>query len=217
MRGDVPQISSTIYLVRHGETEWNSLKRIQGHRDSPLTEKGLLQARDVAASLRHIRFSAIYSSDLLRAKRTAEIIAREHRLAVVTSKLLRERNFGRFQGKLFSQYNEELKEILDRYYRLPHPERFRFKVDPEVESDEELIARNLTFLREVAFANLGQTVLVVSHGAVMLTLLVHLGYANYSEVPSKLGLIDNTAYIKLESDGVDFFVKETSGISKTEV
>ena len=63
--------------------------------------------------------------------------------------------------------------------------------------------------------NPGKTILVVSHGGVMRYLLIHLGFGTYTNLPT--GSIGNTAYIKLETDGVDFFVKETKGITKKEI
>ena len=75
-------------------TEWNEIGLIQGHSDSPLTAQGITQAKELAKKLKNVKFDLIFSSDLLRAKRTAEIIALEHKLFVQTSKLLRERDFG---------------------------------------------------------------------------------------------------------------------------
>ena len=87
----------TIYLVRHGETDWNVKNIIQGQIDIPLNKKGENQALEIANELKDIHFDAIFSSDLSRAKRTAEIIATERKLAVVATKTLREMYFGKFQ------------------------------------------------------------------------------------------------------------------------
>ena len=61
---------TTIYIVRHGETKWNVKQLMQGHKDSPLTEKGIEQAEEIKKELKNIHFYRIFSSDLLRAKRT---------------------------------------------------------------------------------------------------------------------------------------------------
>src|SRR3989338_10840636 len=95
---------ATLYIVRHGETEWNVKDRIQGHKDSPLTSQGIRQAYDVAEKLKHIQFDAIFSSDLLRVKRTVEIIRLDRKLAISTKKVLRERTDGHFDWKTIKQY-----------------------------------------------------------------------------------------------------------------
>lgn len=91
-----------MYIVRHGETEWNVRKLLQGQKDSNLTEKGKEEAERLAKKFKDTPFDAIFSSDLLRAKRTAEILAVEHNLAIQTNKLLRERHFGRLEGTKIS-------------------------------------------------------------------------------------------------------------------
>ena len=69
---------ATLYLVRHGETEWNTQDILQGHLDSALTERGLAQARELVDRFRGVEFTAIFSSDVTRAQRTAQIIALDH-------------------------------------------------------------------------------------------------------------------------------------------
>src|SRR5579872_7049036 len=95
----------TLYIVRHGETQWNVERRVQGQIDTPLTEHGKEQAKALGNLFKTIHFDAVFSSDLLRAQRTAELITLEKKLAVVTSELLRERSFGSFEGK----YLEEIR------------------------------------------------------------------------------------------------------------
>ena len=89
-------------------------------------------------------------------------------------------------------------------------ERFNHHDENGIENDASLIGRYFTFLREISVVNLGRNVLVVSHSNVMRTLLVHLGYATADQMPR--GTIENTGYIKLRSDGTDFFIDETVGI-----
>ncbi|MBX6395401.1 MAG: histidine phosphatase family protein, partial [Alicyclobacillaceae bacterium] len=87
-----------ICLVRHGETVWNREQRLQGHQDIPLTDKGREQARAVARRLSTEPWDLVYSSDLSRARETAEIIAKHCGVRVVTDPRLRERFYGRFEG-----------------------------------------------------------------------------------------------------------------------
>lgn len=201
-----------FYIVRHGETEWNVLKKLQGHADSPLTEKGISDAQVLAKEFSARSFSKVFSSDLLRAHRTAKIIAKEHQLAVKTSQLLRERNFGAFEGKSLEVYLKELQSLLDQKNQLSDEEKIHFKEDPSIESDHEIIQRFTTFLREAAVAYAGKEVLVVSHSGMLKMLLVHLGFATYKELIGHT--IKNLGYVVLDSDGVEFFIKETKGIEK---
>lgn len=203
--------SCRLYIIRHGETEWNLEHRLQGQKDSCLTANGLAQAKERAKNLAKIYFDEIFSSDLLRAKQTAEIIALEHKLAVKTNQLLRERSFGKYEGTLITEFETELKEMLHKQETLSEKEQFSFKLSSEVESDEEIVTRMITFVREIAAAYLGKTVAVVCHGSIMRSFLVHLGFGNYSEL--RFGAIGNLGYFILETDGVDFFVRETEGIT----
>jgi broad specificity phosphatase PhoE len=87
-----------IYLARHGETEWNADKRIQGHTNSSLSDLGRRQAVALAERLRHCEISSIYSSDLTRAMDTAAPIAAILDLPVTPMESLRERGYGEWEG-----------------------------------------------------------------------------------------------------------------------
>jgi broad specificity phosphatase PhoE len=91
-------LETTLMLIRHGETEWNRAGKFQGHADSPLTHRGLAQARAVALALAEEDFDAFYSSDLGRAKKTASIIADRLGRRYLTDERLREQHYGLIQG-----------------------------------------------------------------------------------------------------------------------
>lgn len=201
----------TLYLVRHGETDWNVKGLIQGHSDIPLNENGVKQVKNLAIKLRTVKFNAVYSSDLIRAKRTAEIIAMEKKLAVKTTAALRERYFGKYEGINWRE-DKEYQKLFDKYLSLSKEERFKKSPHPTIETDEKLMGRFITFLREIAVFYPGGNILVVTHGGVMRAFLLHLGFGDPKTLPP--GSIENTAYVKILSDGVDFFVKETFGIIK---
>lgn len=192
----------TLYVARHGETKWNVLKKIQGHTDSPLTKNGVAQAKNLAVELSHLRFEAVYSSDLLRAKRTAQFVALEHQLIVETTEALRERSFGKHEGSG--------RRVLDLLEELNN-KKISYETEG-IETDEKITERVINFLREIAVAYPAKNVLVVTHGGILIRLLRHLGYMTYEEL--SLYRVGNTAWIKLESDGVDFFIKETKRIEK---
>lgn len=204
-----------LYVVRHGESVGNAHYAksenplLVGELGTDLSDLGVEQVKYISQKLRQIHFDAIFSSDFIRAKRTAEIIALERNLEIIVTKLIRERNVGSMEGKMTRAIHEKIKKlqkgITDR-------EKMKVKLVPDMENEEEMLSRFLTFLRGIARAYSGKTILVANHGNMMRALLIHIGFAKYDELPS--GSIRNTGYIKLKTDGIDFFVKETWGVNK---
>lgn len=149
-----------LWLVRHGQTDWNLEGRYQGHADIPLNPTGLNQAELLAASLCGQSFSAIYSSDLQRARKTAEILGQALGLPVYQDARLREVNQGEWEGVLFSelmrQYSSEMARRLEDLAGETRP--------PGGESLAELTARMTSVADAIAGAHPGGNVLVVSHG-----------------------------------------------------
>jgi len=200
-----------IYLVRHGLTDWNVRGLLQGQSDIPLNKEGERQAIEAAKKhFKKIKFTAIFSSDLVRAKRTAEIIALEKKMAVETSKLLRERDFGPFEGKHWQEVEKKLRMSIKEFRILSDEVAKKLGI----ESDEKMMERFSRFLREVAVAYRGKKVLIVTHGSVMRVFLTKLGFL--SKEDSKNVFIKNLAYVRVLSDGVDFFVEEVFGVEKKE-
>jgi probable phosphoglycerate mutase len=150
---------ATILLVRHGETDWNRERRWQGHADRPLNETGRGQARELAAQLEQDPPEAIYSSDLSRARETAEIVGRRLGVPVALDERLREVDVGEWSGLTMS-------EIEARY-----PDGARRRLEGGTgwaagESYEAMGQRVLAALREIAGRHDGR-VLVVTHGGAM--------------------------------------------------
>lgn len=202
----------TLYLIRHGQTEWNSIGRIQGQKDSHLSEKGISQAHEAKEALKDVRFDVIFSSDLIRTQQTAEIINLERKLAITTRKALRERTLGEHDGKMGEKYMEEIKHLLGEYQALPEEGKWKYKFGKDYESDEEVLERFIRELRQISVGYPEKTVLVVTHGGAIRILLTKLGYAKYGELTP--GTFKNAGYVVLESDGVDFFIKEVHGVIK---
>jgi broad specificity phosphatase PhoE len=198
---------TTFYIVRHGETDWNVQRRVQGHTDIPLNENGEMQAKFFANKLKHIKFDLAFSSDLLRAHRTAKIIALEHKLEVQTTEILREKKLGKFEGQHYDTVSTYFKLIdsMDQQQRLKH------KIVDDAESDEEVINRLFTFLKETSILYPGKNILVVTHGAMLRNALAHLNYTIYDEL--KTCKISNTAHIELLADGEEAFIKSIDGIT----
>lgn len=207
--------SCIIYLVRHGESEWNVNNLMQGKTSGvPLTKTGVEQARNAARRFKKIKFSAIFSSDLMRARQTAQIIAFQKKLAVTTSRAIRERSFGEYEGKTLKQYQTELQSMLDKFRLLPDKEKFKYEFPNKIEGIGTTVYRAITFLREISVAYLGKKVLVVAHGGILRLLLIHFGYGTYEELPPFS--IDNTGYVVLESNGTMFTIKKVVGVHKHE-
>lgn len=192
-----------FYIVRHGETDWNVLRRIQGHSDNALNAVGEQQARAAAVELKDIHFDRIFSSDLLRAKRTAELVKAERTLAIDTTSALRERMYGKLEGKLVDEV-EDVYEKLAKAANKQEEDELRHSL--EMETTDELVSRVFMFLRETAVAYAGKTILIVSHGGLMRAIIEHLGY--YGPKSGTQIRFFNTGYMKLESDGTDFTLKE---------
>jgi probable phosphoglycerate mutase len=149
----------TMWLVRHGESTWNVLGIIQGHRDqATLTDRGRVQARQAAQRLGSHPVEAVYSSDLLRARETAAIVARSFGLPFSVDPALRERCFGELEGIPAATARPEATGIID--HRV---------VDPSArpvggESLEELYARAAGFVDALALHHRRGDVVVVAHG-----------------------------------------------------
>jgi len=206
---------TTFYIVRHGESEGNTAEA-SNHvfgKGTILTDKGKEQAKSFNEILKNISFDAVFSSDLIRAVQTAEIIALERKIAVQTTERLRERTLAPYFKKHPGKTREDLeKELVKAFEKLSDKAKMAYKLDEEIESAEEANIRFNTFLREIAVAYEGKTILVVCHGNLMRTLLAHLGWAKYDELPKNA--MKNSGYIILESDGADIFLKDVQGATK---
>ncbi|MBS1494478.1 MAG: histidine phosphatase family protein [Bacteroidetes bacterium] len=202
-------MKTTYYIVRHGETEGNIKLIIQGHSDSPLTEKGLEQAQLISEQLSEIPFHTAYSSDLGRAKQTAEIIIKDREIKLNTTTHLRERCFGTYEMRSYDDLYKHYIEGYELLKKLPHEERRSYKISDDIENDEELWKRFSTFISETSGMNEGKTLLALSHGGYMKALLLELGYGEYEKVLT--GRFDNTGYIKLIVEGNQMNVEEVKG------
>src|SRR5919109_1076697 len=155
-------------IVRHGQTQWNLKLIRQGHLDSPLTDRGIAQAKALGQRLGQEKFTALYSSDLGRAVQTAEIISAASGRAIVTDGRLRERNLGIFQGLS----GDEIQRKFPEEYRL-HRTLGADYIIPDGESVRQQVERNIICLSEIAEKHLGATIVVVTHGGVLSGLFRH--------------------------------------------
>jgi broad specificity phosphatase PhoE len=204
--------TNTIYIVRHGETEHNINGIAQGHTDSPLTPDGIKQALDLAQMFKDIPFDIAFASDLSRAYKTAGIILSDRNIEVIKSELLRERNYGVYDGRPSKLFKEENMEMFELLKTIPRKEKRKIKFAPSIESDEEIVNRLITFLNKAVEENTGKTILITTHGGIMRAFLNHLDWNG--EVDLKAGAIKNTGYIKLKINGDNFLIEDVVGVER---
>ncbi|MYM66017.1 histidine phosphatase family protein [Pseudoduganella sp. FT55W] len=158
---------TTILLIRHGETAWNAVRRLQGHIDIPLNQEGERQAAALARALAADKLDAIVSSDLQRAMQTAQAVAALHAgLGLQTDAQLRERAYGVFEGMLYQDIQQQYPDDFARW-QARDVEAVMPAGDRVAESFHQFYDRAIAGLRAVAARHVGQTVAVVAHGGVL--------------------------------------------------
>lgn len=174
----------TVGLVRHGVTEWNTLGKAQGHANVPLNEEGRKQALALAERLSQEEpWDVIITSDLMRAKETAEIIATKLNTPLIEQEWIREINCGDIEGTTEDERVEKWGENWRDH-------------DLGMEERSDVAIRGNAFLEELAKDHQGKRVLVVSHGAWIGITLEHLFPEEYTHA-----LIDNTSLSIIERAG----------------
>ena len=158
-----------IILVRHGETKWNLLGRYQGQTDIALSDKGLQQAQMLAKRFAFPEISAAYSSDLQRAYKTASCVADRFSLPVTEKAGLREMNFGEWEGLTYKQIAVQWPEAMGTFFQRPDMLEI-----PGGEGFAVLQERAVKCIEEIVASNVGKTVAVVAHGAILRTILTHV-------------------------------------------
>lgn len=162
-----------LYIIRHGETDWNVKRRFQGRSDIPLNEEGRRLARITSEALKETAFTRIYTSPLKRAYETAMIIKGERDIPVIEEPRIIEISFGEYEGLCCGKDN----------YNIPDPEFMNFFDKPEAykppkgaEGIAELKARTADFLREIVHNNdmENDTILISTHGAALRGLLSYI-------------------------------------------
>jgi broad specificity phosphatase PhoE len=171
-----------LWLIRHGQTDWNLEGRYQGQADPPLNATGRAQARGLLETLSGGPFAAVYSSDLRRARDTAEVVARHVGLLVRVDPRLREVGLGRWEGMLFSDIKVEYAEAWQARQSDPLGAR-----PPGGEALVEVAARAWAAADDMVAAHPGAEVIVVAHGLTLAAIRVRalglpLGQA-YEQIP----------------------------------
>ncbi|WP_455718813.1 histidine phosphatase family protein [Anaerosporobacter sp.] len=189
-----------IYLVRHGETDWNIERRFQGIEDIPLNDTGRKQARDCGQALTSFSFAAIYASPLQRAYETANIIAdllnvyhkanntNDPLFTVIEDSRLIERDFGKVSGLLPEERNALLES----------------GEDTNMEAFEHLTKRIMAAMKEYQEKHREQNVLVITHGGVINAILHVL---SKGEIGTGKTLVANTSIAILDDQEGNLKIK----------
>ena len=150
-----------LYIMRHGKTDWNVKRKLQGRIDIPLNEEGRRMAKEAGKEYRNIHFDICYCSPLIRAKETAEIVLKGRNIPIIIDERLKEMGFGIYEG-IENSFDIPDCPINELFH---HPESYQ--VVEGGESLEELYARTGAFLKEIVEPVLdqGKDILIVGHGA----------------------------------------------------
>ena len=158
-----------IYITRHGQTDWNLLGRMQGHTDIPLNDTGRAQAYDLAKKVAELDIKHIFSSDLKRARETAEIVNKSNgNLEIVFDKRLREVCYGDLEGKTRADLGEDVWGVYNRAVEELNAERL-----------EDVFSRVKEFLQEIQQKKL-KDVLIVTHGGLIRMVAYYLDNPEYN-------------------------------------
>lgn len=180
-----------LILIRHGETEWNTLHRAQGRTDIPLNQQGIAQAQALAEHFSGKRVDLILSSPLCRALDTAKALSRTVNAPIKIAEELTEIRFGIWEGLSFNDIRKDYPELMHKWQEYPYSCKI-----PGAESPEEVMQRVVPYLKKVIEENPEKTIAVVSH-----TLPLKVALAAAMGLPfdnMHVFRLDNTGYSELE-------------------
>lgn len=165
--------STTLFIIRHGQTDWNIVGKIQGQIDIPLNDTGKEQAQRVASFLKkkNVSFSALYSSDLQRAYQTAQPISKAFSLTTTLTPFLREQHVGIWQGRTRQEMREQ------------HGGHFDWERVPDGETKTEFLRRIVNHITLIAQNHINESVIIVTHAGAIKNFLVYGGYT-INELPN---------------------------------
>lgn len=177
-----------LYLVRHGETEWNRLRKFQGQQNSELTEIGIEQAKALGEYLKKakIEFDYVYSSPLLRAYHTAQLITD---LDIIKDDRIMEMDFGKWEGMDLDFIKKDALENFENFFYKTE----EYTHEPhEAESFEKLENRVKSFLDEIKEKHKSENILVVSHGVALKVFIKVIKKQSLKEFSESGGLFNTS-------------------------
>lgn len=155
-----------LYITRHGETKWNTEKRLQGWLNSPLTEKGILQGNLLHKAVKMYKISKIYSSPSERALKTAKAARGDLDIDIEIMDELKEMNMGNWEGKTLTEIKEKEPENFENYWTKPH-----LFVKNSGEDFNDLLMRTKKAVDRILKDNHEGDILIVTHGVTLKSLL----------------------------------------------
>lgn len=167
-------IKMTIFMTRHGQTDWNLQKRVQGKADIPLNETGIEQAKITSQKLKNEKIDLIICSPLKRAKKTAEIINEELHCPIIYEEGMAEREFGELEGKLTSEFD------FDTFWNYQKDAKYE-----RAENIREFFGRVYQTIDKIIAQYPGKNILIVSHGGVSVPV-----YCYFNGIPENDNLLD---------------------------
>lgn len=185
-------IVTTLYLTRHGQTEWNLEGRLQGRKDSPLTEKGERHAGWLGESLADVPLDAIYSSSSPRAVRTAEILRGKRPIQLHAVEDLQEVDMGHWEGRTGADIEAGSRDEYEAFWKEPH----RYEPTNGGESFVQLGNRVVPAIERILNENHGRSILVVTHAAVLNLLMTAFNGQAISEM-WKPPILESTCLCKV--------------------
>ncbi|WP_197713024.1 histidine phosphatase family protein [Polynucleobacter necessarius] len=190
-------------LVRHGETDWNAERRLQGHTDIELNARGVAQAEQMARALKRINlvFDVLYTSDLQRAAKTAKAIEGLYKTSAIKSPSLRERHLGSLQGLTTDEAPNLEPELWQSHLSRNTRENLRTG-----ESIQQFADRIHLALEQIRKQHIGKTILLVSHGGA-LDMMYRIA-SNQALDSEKLVTVPNASLNWLSHNGVVWKVDE---------
>ncbi|RFU67397.1 histidine phosphatase family protein [Peribacillus saganii] len=159
----------TIYLTRHGQTEWNLERRMQGWGNAELTSQGLQDAAALEKRLNNLHFDAIYTSTSKRAYHTAEIIAANRKVEIIKDDLFREMSFGDWEGRIIKDIEKEFPAEYKSFWETPH-----LYTRDQGEQFSEVQKRTESALKLIMKNHPSGTVLVVAHSIFLRILIAYI-------------------------------------------
>lgn len=154
--------TTRLFITRHGETCWNLEGRVQGSKNSNLTDKGVMQAKQLGKHLQDTPIDIIYTSTSGRAIHTSEVIRGERDLEIISLEDLKEMNMGIWEGLTFTTIREKYGKMHETFWNAPHE-----LTEYPGETFEALEKRVMTTLQRIIEDNEGKSVLIVAHGIVL--------------------------------------------------
>ena len=186
-----------LHLFRHGQTDWNEERRVQGQSESRLTELGIQQAKELGQRIAHLHFDRVFCSSSVRTRQTAAFIFGHKTIEIEYMDSLREIHLGPWEGSLYDDIAIQDPESYKHFWQEPH----LFDV-AGAESFFDLQDRAVTTVRKIASQFDRKTVAIVSHGALIKSLLCHMENKPMSDLWAP-PLMHNCAHsiIELNGDG----------------